>query len=201
MRVIVAGIIGAAVAAAVWLGAEHMSPKDLGWLSTLVGLVTGCSVHKAAGAGAGGGYVRGGLAVILTLAAIVGGRQVYAKVMQATNQAAAAVMQPAVPNTEAAADKADDDGTEGAVENPDTEIDMTVTDTEIDMTVTDMVPGKVGNQKLPLKKGKSEIDMLWMCLAALAAYVVGKGSDAVKATAEPIEQTAEPQQGESDTEE
>ena len=192
MRVIVAGIIGAAVAAAVWLGAEHMSPKDLGWLSTLVGLVTGCSVHKAAGAGAGGGYVRGGLAVILTLAAIVGGRQVYAKVMQATNQAAAAVMQPAVPNTEAAADKADDDGTEGAVEKP---------DTEIDMTVTDMVPGKVGNQKLPLKKGKSEIDMLWMCLAALAAYVVGKGSDAVKATAEPIEQTAEPQQGESDTEE
>ena len=192
MRVIVAGIIGAAVAAAVWLGAEHMSPKDLGWLSILVGLVTGCSVLKAAGAGAGGGYVRGGLAVILTLAAIVGGRQVYAKVMQATNQAAAAVMQPAVPNAESAADKADDDGTEGAVEKP---------DTEIDMTVTDMVPGKVGNQKLPLKKGKSEIDMLWMCLAALAAYVVGKGSDAVKATAEPIEQTAEPQQGESDTEE
>jgi len=167
MRVLICGVIGAAAAAAAWLGLEHVLQKDVGWLAVLVGLVTGLSVHKGAGAATGGGYARGGLAALLALAAIVGGRQVYAKVMEAVNDTAAPVA--VVSTTEETVD--DDSGevsSEGAV----------IVEEEYQPDEPSRM-GDGGAQKLPLKKRMSEMEMVWMCAAALVAYIVGKGPDAV----------------------
>jgi len=167
MRVLICGVIGAAAAAAAWLGLEHVLQKDVGWLAVLVGLVTGFSVHKGAGAATGGGYARGGLAALLALAAIVGGRQVYAKVMESVNDTAAPV---AVVSTgeEAVVDDSGEVSSEGAV------------------TVVEEAPmeglsrdGGGGAQKVPMKKRDFQMEMVWMCAAALVAYIVGKGPDAV----------------------
>ena len=179
MRVLICGVIGAVVSAAAWLGLEHQLQKDFGWLALLVGLVTGWCVHKAAGAAAGGGYARGGLAALLALAAIVGGRQAYAKVMQATNKSAAPVAVVSQPADEA--DQSEDSTAETATDSsPEVEAEEPAF----------MGPSGVA-QKLPMKKRFSEWEMVWMCGAALLAYLVGKGPDVVAVTEEETEGESE----------
>jgi hypothetical protein len=174
MRVLICGVIGAAAAAAAWLGLEHVLQKDIGWLAVLVGLVTGLSVHKGAGAATGGGYARGGLAALLALAAIVGGRQVYAKVMEAVNDTAAPV---AVVST---AEETIDDSGEVTSEGSATTVEEYQPEEPSRM-------GDGGAQKLPMKKRISEMEMVWMCAAALVAYIVGKGPDPVPVADEEAE--------------
>ena len=172
MRILIAGIIGAVVSAAVWLGAEYTLQKDVGWLSILVGLGTGYAVHRAAGKDAGVGYGRGALSVILALAAIVLGRMAYAEVMQASSKAAEAAKIDVAAIKEAAEDVETDEAVE--VEAP-----------PVLSEAPPRRPGNAGPQKLTIKKGVSNIDFLWMALAALSAYVVGKGSDPIPAGEEP----------------
>ncbi len=182
MRVLICGIVGAAAAAAVWLGLEHWLQKDIGWLALAVGLVTGWSVHKAAGSAVGGGYVRGAFAALLTLAAIVGGRQLYAKVMEAVNETAAPVAVVSV-----AEDQADDDSADAATSEG--------TDLEVEREPIDRFgPRGAAGQKMSLKKRFSQMEVVWMCAAALVAYIFGKGRDPILATAE---QTAEQPQDDS----
>ncbi len=167
MRVLICGVIGAVAAAAVWLGLEHYLQKDMGWLALAVGLVTGLSVHKGAGNATGGGYARGGFAALLALAAIVGGRQVYAKVMEAVNDSASAITVEEVVEDQTAGDSEEastGEATESAVEE------------RIEEPTRG---GGVGGTKMPMKKRFSEMEMVWMCAAALVAYIVGKGPDPV----------------------
>ncbi len=182
MRVLICGIVGAAAAAAVWLGLELWLQKDIGWLALAVGLVTGLSVHKAAGGATGGGYVRGGLAALLALAAIVGGYKLKAKVMEAVNDAAAAVAVASVAE-DLADDDSDDTVTSGAA------------DSRVELPPIEQIGiGEAGGHKVSLKKRCSQMDMVWMCAAALVAYIFGKGRDPILATAE---QTGEQPQDDS----
>ncbi len=174
MRVLICGIVGAAAAAAVWLGLEYWLEKDIGWLVIGVGLVTGWSVHNAAGSAAGGGYARGGFAALLALAAIVGGRQLYVMVIEAVNDTAKAVAIASV-----AEDQADDsaDSAEAATGEG--------TDPEVELRPNKRIGiGGAGGQNVSLKKRFSQMEMVWMCAAALVAYVIGKGRDPIPATAE-----------------
>ena len=93
MRVLIGGIVGAVVAAVVWMAIEHNTKRELGWMAVAVGLMTGLAVRRAAGAGARASYVRGALAVVLAMIACVGARQVYANVI---SQASKGTAGPAV---------------------------------------------------------------------------------------------------------
>jgi len=126
------------------------------------------------------------LAIGLTLAAIAGGQQVYAKFMRATAASASAAAAPVASVAK------DVDGSEGdsvgAATDEDTEkaedaegaegtrsAAPRVFSTEMDEKAISL--GQRGYSKSSIKKNFSEWDMVWMSLAALAAYVTGKGGD------------------------
>lgn len=192
MKVLISGIIGAAVATAAWLALEHFTLKEFGWLACLVGFVTGLAIHSAAGAHARASFGRGALAVILTLAACVGGRLLYVKVMESVradlNEQMAQVAEPKggeVADAENGSSETSDEGGEAAEPKP------------AQPPEADMPAASMKLQKPSMKTAISQGDMLWLCLAALIAYVVGKGSDGQPTAAEPVaapeQPSAEPQ--------
>ena len=111
MRALLGGIVGAVVSAAAWLGIEHVQQTNYGWMVILVGIVTGMFVNKS-GAGTTTGFARGALAMILTLAGIVGGQKGYALFMEKTTtaRAAAAVEVVDLGGEEEASDEEEETG-------------------------------------------------------------------------------------------
>ncbi|MCG8449194.1 MAG: hypothetical protein MI725_06395 [Pirellulales bacterium] len=185
MRVLIGGILGAAASAAAWLGLESVLEKEFGWAAILVGLVTGMAVHAAAGKPTGVGYLRGALAAVLALAGIVGGQMVKAEIMKASNAAQKVAEVPEVKPAEGQADEDEAADTEGEVAEP--------MEPMADMTgLGDRDPTRFGKQNL--KKSLSQWDMVYLCGAALVAYMIGKGSDGPKAVSE--EQASETPQDE-----
>ncbi len=183
MRGLLCGAIGAAAAAAAWLAAEHFQQADYGWMVCLIGLVTGISV-KAASTQTTGGFARGAVAIILTLAAILGGRQVYAKIMETTSTG----KEPAQIVMDSEEDAADEDA-------EDTE--STPVTTALPEPMEDVSLAKTNYSKSAMKKNMSDRDMLWLCAAALVAYVTGKGGDKAPAEAESASTDAPPESDES----
>ncbi len=184
MRVLLGGLVGAAASAAAWFFLEYTTGQEFGWLAIAVGLITGLCVNAAAGAGAAESYGRAALAVALTLLALVGGRAVYAKVMQNVSQV----------NTIKAAEDAN--LAEAPVQDPQGEVDADATaelaeDEQQAMRERQSIAG--GDRLMRFENPKnalSELDMLWMGLAAFVAYFIGKGSGkggpvAVEPTAPP----------------
>ncbi len=172
MKTLLSGIVGAAVATAAWLALEYVTQREFGWLACLVGLITGLSVHWAAGSHARASFVRGALAVVLTLAACVGGRMVYAKVMERVsadlNKQMALVEEIMVEEGEVDTDTQDDSAESS---------DEVAVAAEPEARRADIADARIKMNKPSVKSAMSQADMLWLCVAALAAYVVGKGSD------------------------
>ncbi|MDZ4658296.1 MAG: hypothetical protein SH868_12025 [Bythopirellula sp.] len=168
MRVLLGGLVGAAASAAAWFFIEFATKQEFGWLAIAVGLVTGLCVNAAAPAGAAQSYGRAALAVVLTLVAIVGGRGVYAKVMQNMSQ-----VKTVMPAAEAQlpAETAEDapEGDEAADE---------AAAPEVVQEDRQMVPAPTGQARLPKPNMNTykELEVVWMAIAALAAYLTGKGS-------------------------
>ncbi len=181
MRVLLGGLVGAAASAAAWFFLEYATKQEFGWLAIAVGLVTGLCVNAAAPAGAAQSYGRAALAVALTLVAIVGGRMVYAKVMQNVSQVA--TLRPAaeadLPGDAPAQTEEDD-----AVGGDPTEVPLVDADREREAGRT---PGGKGRLSQPSMNDYKEAEVVWMALAALAAYLTGKGSGkAGPTTVEPM---------------
>ena len=167
MRALITGIIGAAASSAAWLAFEHAQQQSFGWLVVLIGLVTGVCVHSGA-SGPSGGTLRGALAALLTLGGIVGGQKAYANWMQSKSTADEAVAVQTIKDV-----TADDDG-----ETEDADAGEPLEDAprvELPDSVSDA--GGAGYSKSAMKKNLSEWDMIWMSLAALAAYITGKGGE------------------------
>jgi len=164
MKVLISGIVGAAVATAAWLVLEHITQLDLGWLACLVGLVTGISIHLAAGPNARESFGRGALAVLLTLAACAGGRMLYAQYMRSIGNELNVKIAKTV-ETEETDDEQDAIATDEVIEQ------------ESVVSREDLAPESLRMQKPTIKETVTEKDMLWLCLAALAAYITGKGRD------------------------
>ncbi|TWU21952.1 hypothetical protein Pla144_44190 [Bythopirellula polymerisocia] len=167
MRVLISGLIGAAASAAVWFYLEFATKHEMGWLAIAVGLVTGLCVNAAAGPSARESTGRAALAAILALTAIVGGRVVYAKVMQNINQV------KNVANVAAVVVEAEDaEGDEVAVGE--------VVAEEEPVAIPAAGPTKAMRLEKPTKDTVSNIDFVYMGVAALAAYVTGKGRNKVE---------------------
>ncbi len=195
MRVLLSGVIGAVASTSAWKATEHFMYTDYGWMVCFVGLVTGFCMHKASCAGVGsdgsanaGGFARGALAVVITLAAIVGGQKAYTKYLEANSPNASAVKMEFLKDRA----EANAPGGEGAEENTAPEVVLQ----EVDEQAIGL--GQSGSARSSVSNDFSDWDMIWMSLAALAAYVTGKGGDkttAVVATEEPPEEAAdEPQE-------
>jgi hypothetical protein len=204
MKVLLGGIIGAAASVAAWLGLDHVTQLDLSWLVCSVGVITGYCVHCAAGPRSGGSFVRGGLSVLLALVAIVGGRLAYAKVMEAnTGQAAAVTVAKQSGGDEAQVEEVQDVEAR-KVETQEVETQEETEETTEESTATSQRSAMVDDRSVaPVGMGPiatpsrkltfSQFDMLWMSLAALAAYIIGKGRDEVQTTAAAKEPQSEPQ--------
>ncbi len=189
MRVLLSGVIGAVASSAAWLVAEHSQQTSYGWMVCFIGLITGLLVHKASRAGSRGGFARGALAAVLTLAAIVGGQKAYAVYMQTTSKAANTL---AVQNAPVVTEPAGNDTAKDAAP------------AEVLMDLGEEAIGRVPSSytKTAIKKNLSDWDMVWMGIAALAAYVTGKGSEAVASVvAEDRREDADEQPGVDEREE
>jgi hypothetical protein len=165
MRVLIGGLIGAAVSSAAWFGLEYATAREFGWLAIAVGVITGMCINAAAGAGAAASYGRAALAVILTMLALIGGRLAYAQIMRSVSQVTTVVAQ----------DNATQDAPVEEAQETEGEAVAEVAE-PADRSSLDLR----GDPGLRLQKPKatamSELDMLWMGLAALLAYFFGKGS-------------------------
>lgn len=173
MKVLLSGIIGASLGAALWLGLENLTGMNLGWLACVVGVITGLCVHWAAGPDADSSFGRGALATVLALAAIVSGPQVYLMTI-ASRSDTVGLGNAAVSTAVTSSASTGEDG-------EDVVTDSLPTRTP---SKTRLSEGKrtIGTTGVKLTRSLSEIQMLWMCIAALAAYVLGKGRDQVSPT-------------------
>lgn len=164
MRVLICGLIGAAVSSAAWLGLEYAMAQEFAWLAIAVGVITGMCVNAAAGAGAAASYGRAALAVLLTMLALICGPGAKAAIMRSISQVTTVV----------AKDNATEDAP--AAEAQKTEGDAVAADAA---TPAERMPVDLrGETGLNFQKTKntSDLDILWMGLAALSAYFFGKGS-------------------------
>ena len=174
MRALLGGLVGAAASAAAWFFIEYATKHELGWLAIAVGLVTGLCVNAGAPAGAAQSYGRAALAVALTMVAIVGGRAVYAKVMQNMIQVTSTM--PAAPTLPPGAVSAETEQAEeaGTAE----EETVAAANEQGERQATGALNGKSRIPK-PTVNSYKELVVVWMALAALAAYLTGKGSGKV----------------------
>ena len=165
MRVFISGVIGAVASAAAWLGLEYFVEKEYSWLAVAVGLVTGFAVHAAAGKSSGAGYLRGALAAVLALAAIVAAPRAKAEIMKLSNtDAAKQVLAQPLDQTDETEREGSDDADQPKAE-------------PLAKLAVNQDAGPAGASKPNFKKSFSDTNMLWICVSALAAYVVGKGRD------------------------
>lgn len=156
------GILGAVVGGAAWVAIELLTNSEFGWIAWIVGLLVGLGVHLAASADQRGGFLRGAVAALLALAAVIGAKVSLAQIM--TYQAAKAAQPAAVHDvSQPAGSEAPSDGDTGGE--------------TLDLPM--VVPEETGREGLLGSTKESSIkdmDMVWLCLGAITAYIVGKGA-------------------------
>ncbi len=177
MKALLGGIVGGVASGAAWLAAEHFAQANYFWMVVLVGLVTGLSVHWAGSSSKGWGTARGALALVLTMAVIVGGRQVYVNFMESTIDTKA-IAQAIITTEQIPVENLEDEPTES---------DVTPATPAPTPKVQPRTIGMSGRHEPSIKQHFSEWDMIWMSLAALAAYISGKGGEK-SPVVEPVEQ-------------
>ncbi len=165
MRVLLGGIIGAGAAAVAWMAIEHSTKQEFNWMAIVAGLIIGLAVYCASKSKSRSSFGRGFLAVVLTLVVCVGSRQAYAKYMERSGMGESAKL------ADAAAGTGDADETETGSEQSGQPAELAVS------SELPMGSGAPGFGKASFKQGFSEWDMLWLSVAALTAYVTGKGRD------------------------
>ena len=153
--------MGGAIGAAIWVSIEYFTQSEFAWMAWPVGLLVGWGVHKFASADTRGGFFRGAVAAMLALAAILGAG--WSKQAILTKQAAKTAT-PAVVGTTM--------DPEGDEQNNLDATDATAT-LELGAQQTGLLHGVLETKP---RNAFQNMDMLWLCLAALTAYVVGKGS-------------------------
>ena len=166
------GIVGGTIGAAAWVAMEYAMQSEFAWMAWPVGLMVGWGVHKFAVAGTRGGTLRGAVAAVLALAAILAAGSAKAKIM--TKQAARAAT-PAVVGTTSET---------GVVGQDDAEAVETIDRTTVELGESPPRLFTGSMESKPRNAFQNPMDMLWLCLAALTAYIVGKGTGASSAASE-----------------
>ena len=155
------GIVGGVIGALAWVAIEYTTESEFAWMAWPVGLLVGWGVHQYAAADTRGGFLRGALAALLALAAILGAGWSKQKIM--TKQAAQAATPAVVTSSGTGVDGQNDAETSENIDR---------VNVDLGELPAGLFPGTVEARP---RNAFRNMDMVWLCLAALTAYVVGKG--------------------------
>jgi hypothetical protein len=172
-KALVGAIIGAAIGIAVLIAVQHYGQTDKTWLAIVVALLTGLGVRAMVSTTGHASYVRGALTGVLALAAYYGGTELYSAL--ATRGILAKKLQAppiAAPETEEGT-KAEVDGVEVPIEPAATEQPAVPP------------PNRDALLQRPAMQQFSTWDFVWLSIAALLAYELGRGS-ALAAPKQPV---------------
>ena len=184
---LIGGIVGGMIGGGGWVAIAYFTNQEFGWLAWPVGLLVGLGIHFGSSADTRGGFLRGAVAVVLALAAVMGAWNAKVYVMKKQIDKSS---KPSLISSEA---------------QPAGETETGIGEGDAEPTqlppkqVEAFTTTPVGASKMTSPKIK-DIDMLWMCLSAITAYLVGKGSGTDQPIAED-EEDSQPQAEESTAEE
>jgi hypothetical protein len=187
-KTLVGAIIGGALGIVVLLFVQHHHGWDGYWMALPVALLTGLGVRLAAKVKGHPSYLRGALTGLLSIALFIAGQYVVAQVV--TRGAAAKPVPTQESVVRPAADEANTENEAAAIEEPaaapqtqDQEAAEPAADEQAapaDDERTGPVEG-VGQAPMiartPLAKQWTTMDLLWLCIAALIGYSLGRGSE------------------------
>jgi hypothetical protein len=201
-KTLVGAIIGGALGVALLFAAQYFQVTDKAWLAIPVALLTGLGVRSMVSTAGHASYLRGALTALLALTAYVGATYLYSEL--ATRGALAGRKPVTLPADAPAGDAPVDataeavdaevgkaDAGEAATEDEET-VDTEGGDTAAQENVPDItapadadpVPanGVRGVDpaivKRPPRQQPSAWDYLWLTVAALLAYELGRGTSA-----------------------
>ena len=176
-KALIGAIIGAALGIVLLVAVYLLFQIDHVALAIGVALLTGLGVRTLVSTSGHASYARGALTGVLALAAYVGGWMLVAEVAKA--RAAAAPKRPAI-----AAAKADEEPDETAGPAGEAPVVEQVRPIE-------RAPSGAGMPKA-VTPGQNPLDYVWLAIAALVAYELGRGTAAVPVTVvDPIPETPE----------
>ena len=175
-KALIGAIIGAAVGIAVLIAVQHYRQLDQTWLAIVVALFVGLGVRAMVSTTGHASYLRGALTGVLALAAYFGGMQLYSQLAQ---RGILAKKLPAPPPV--AATDAEGETGEGENEKTGAEADGVAVPVE---PVATAPPPAVPRGGMPMQPA-SPWDYVWLTVAALIAYELGRGSAPV-APKEPV---------------
>jgi hypothetical protein len=189
---LVGAFVGGALGIVVLWFVQHHHGWDDYWMALPVALLTGLGVRFAANVKGHPSYLRGALTGLLSIAMFILGQYVVAQV--ATRGAAAKPVptqdpiQRPVANEAATGNEDGEAADEGETPAPpaqDEEAAQPTTDQQpqpaageqSEDTSTEGVGGGPVPARAPLAKQWTTMDLLWLCIAALIGYSLGRGSE------------------------
>jgi hypothetical protein len=160
-KTLVGAIIGAALGIGLMVAANKLFQLDAVWLAIPVAILTGLGVRMMVSTTGHASYLRGAITGILALAAYLGGVGVQKMVVSQAD----ALRPPVVTQPTAPAEGEEDDPAEPAEAAPPAPVQ------QAPMPVRDVrgAPRAGGQAQNPL-------DFVWLGIAALIAYELGRGS-------------------------
>lgn len=167
-KALVGAVIGGAIGIALMVAAYFLFAADQAWLAIVVALCAGLGVRALVATKGHASYARGAMTGILTIAAFVGAKFLIAELASRSAVAGAARAERAAA---AVIDNADDKS--GDSDDESGEIDE-LASREIGRPL-DFGGTDDGVVRAP--QGFSTWDFVWLCVAALVAYELGRGSE------------------------
>jgi hypothetical protein len=165
-KTLIGAIIGAALGIALLVVVFLMFHIDRVWLAIPVALLTGLGVRMLVSTSGHASYLRGAITAVLALLAYLGGWSVVAQVAQM--QAKKPSSDLARPSVAAEADDAEGEGADAAAAAVPTPPPITERP----------LASAAGNQRPAMPRGFSTFDYIWLCVAGLIAYELGRGTGA-----------------------
>jgi hypothetical protein len=192
---LVGALVGGAVGIAALIGIHMLTGWDKAWLAILVALITGVGVRWAVNTSGHASYARGALTALVAILAFLAWYPIQAQLTVRgalakpilPNRAAATDAEPAnTVEADETAESADADGNDDAADSTETAAaDTEAADPAADAAVqpADEAPNVVpGGLARPRAQQFSTWDFVWLCVAGLIAYELGRGTAAPVAT-------------------
>jgi len=166
-KTLVGALIGAAVGVGLLVAAYRFWGQQGMWLAIVVALATGIGVRSVVSTTGHPSITRGAITLILALLAYLGGWWVAA-LWASKDQAVAAAKQPLPGAVEEKGELAEVPGEEASEPAP--------------LLAAEPIPGGRGADGAGARKvaapGASPLDFVWLAIAALVAYELGRGTGA-----------------------
>ncbi len=170
-RALVGAIVGGALGVAALVGVYFLFGLEHTWFAVVVALLAGLGVRAMVVTKGHASYVRGALTALVAIAAFVGGKLLVVEVAKLQSAKASQAARPVVAQSE----DAEGTASESTSSAEPAEAPPLVIETPR------AAEGAVG--KVRVRNELSTWDFIWMSVAALIAYELGRGSAMAASTA------------------